>query len=580
MGNNVGVVPASSPAERDSSAVVASGTVIGDRYRLIGLVGHGGMGQVWRAQDQVLAREVAVKVLHAPYAADHDFRVRFRGEAQAAASVSHANVVSVFDYGEQTTSAGQRVAYLVMELLPGRSLANVLGERSTLPAAEVHRIVEQVACGLAAIHAKGLVHRDLKPANLLLAADNTVKIADFGIARAADAVSLTRTGTVIGTAHYMSPEQALGQRATAASDLYSLGVVAYRALAGAPPFHTGGPVAVARAHVSDPPPPLPATTPPSLRQLVTELLAKDPAARPQSALAVAAVAAGEGTLDRPGADATEPLLTEPLPTETQVWDPAAAARPGRADENGWGEAIPLPPAGLAGVPGGYGAIDAPLVAGTAPTKRYRRITTLCTDRSPGARRTIGLLAALVLLVVAVVALAESGPSTATVPQLTGRSLSSAETALARNHLNARVTYTDAPDRAAGTVLAQNPGPGTKIKRGALVALRVANGKVAVDAAIYVGRPYPQVQAEIDALGLHPTETTVATSSQAAGDVIALSPSGQVPVGSTITITVATAPPTTTTTTTTTTAPATTQAKPGPTGPKQAPASGPAKHAGH
>jgi eukaryotic-like serine/threonine-protein kinase len=270
---------------------VAADARIADRYRLIAVIGSGGMGSVWRAEDEILKRPVAVKLLRPEFASDQSSRSRLRVEAQAAASINQANVVAVYDYGEEVTADGQCLSFVVMELVDGRSLAEALAERGRLDPATVGSIVEQAALGLAAAHKRGIVHRDIKPGNLLLSRNGTVKITDFGIARVADAASLTRTGTMLGTAQYLSPEQATGTAATPASDLYSLGVVAYACLTGAPPFDGGDPMATLSAHAHQPVPALPSDIPASQRRLVEQLLAKRPQDRPRDALEVAARAA-------------------------------------------------------------------------------------------------------------------------------------------------------------------------------------------------------------------------------------------------------------------------------------------------
>ncbi|MFC5381224.1 protein kinase domain-containing protein [Aquipuribacter nitratireducens] len=282
------------------------GRVLAGRYRLLDQVAVGAMGEVWRAHDDRLDRDVAVKVLRPELADDAGFLERFRGEARHAASVRHPHVAAVHDYGEDGSTATQQVAtaYLVMDLLDGRPLSEVLAERGPLPAVEVAALLAQVADALAAAHRIGLVHRDVKPANLV-ESDGHVCVTDFGIARAADAVPVTRTGLVMGTAEYLSPEQARGQRATTASDVYSLGVVAYELLSGQPPF-TGSAADVARAHVHDPVPALPGSgpgaVPAGMRATVARCLRKDPAQRPDvTELAERLRALGEGRgLDEPG----------------------------------------------------------------------------------------------------------------------------------------------------------------------------------------------------------------------------------------------------------------------------------------
>ena len=258
------------------------GTVLGDRYVLTERVAVGGMGEVWAATDTVLDRTVAVKLLHPALSQDSDFAERFRAEARHTASLHHPNIATVFDYGEDN-----RKAYLVMELVVGQPLSQIIAERAPLSAPETASVLAQVATALEAAHHGGVIHRDVKPANILITPDGTVKLTDFGISRAIGAAPLTQTGQVLGTAQYLSPEQALGQSATAASDIYSLGVVGYEMLTGERPFDSGTVVATALAHVNQPPPSLPDTIPVGVRDVINAALAKDPAHRPASAAAMA-----------------------------------------------------------------------------------------------------------------------------------------------------------------------------------------------------------------------------------------------------------------------------------------------------
>lgn len=260
------------------------------RYRLDSMIATGGMGVVWRATDTRLDREVAVKVLKAEYADDPTFRSRFEGEARSAAALHHPGIAGVYDYGHDDT--GRLSPYLVMELVEGQPLSTLLATarndgRAIAPAV-VQDLIAQAGEALGVAHRAGIVHRDVKPANLMVTADRTVKITDFGIARAADAVALTRTGSVMGTPQYLSPEQARGNPSTPASDVYSLGVVAFECLTGRRPFEAETPVATALAHLQQPVPPLPDTVPPALAAVVTRALAKDPAARFEDGAAFAA----------------------------------------------------------------------------------------------------------------------------------------------------------------------------------------------------------------------------------------------------------------------------------------------------
>lgn len=249
------------------------------------------MGEVWQALDQVIERNVAIKILKEEYLGDQAFRERFRAEARHAALVNHEGIASVYDFGEEEGSA-----YLVMELVPGEALSTILERERYLSPERVLDIVAQTASALHAAHEAGLVHRDVKPGNLLITPDGRVKITDFGIARAADQVPLTATGQVMGTVQYLSPEQASGKSASPHTDIYSLGIVAYEALAGKRPFTGESQVAIAMAHIKNPPPPLPESIPLAVRNLIMACIAKKPERRPTTArqLARAAIAITRG----------------------------------------------------------------------------------------------------------------------------------------------------------------------------------------------------------------------------------------------------------------------------------------------
>ncbi len=262
------------------------GDLLSGRYRLDEPIASGGMGDVWRGTDELLGRVVAIKVLHAGGASvgeGDDFRTRFRDEARHSAGLTHPNIATVYDFGED-----EGHPYLVMELVEGQSLADLLGRRGPLPAREVAALLGQAALALEAAHSADVVHRDVKPANIMVTAHGVAKLTDFGIARAAAGSGLTRTGEVLGTPHYLSPEQALGQPATAASDVYALGVIGHELLTGHRPFDGESMVATALAHVNAPAPQLPATVPEPLRGTIMAALAKEPIDRPPSAGDVAA----------------------------------------------------------------------------------------------------------------------------------------------------------------------------------------------------------------------------------------------------------------------------------------------------
>lgn len=254
---------------------------LGDRYELDRLIAVGGMGQVWRAWDIALHRTVAVKVLRSEYTGDPTFVARFRAEAQHAASLSHPNTAAVFDYGEATAQdgTGETLAYLVMELVEGEPLSALLAREGRLDTATTLSILRQTAFALAQAHRSGMVHRDVKPGNIMVRPDGSVKITDFGIAWSARSVALTRTGQVIGTPQYLSPEQAEGKHATPASDVYALGLIGYECLVGHPAFEGDNAVTIALKQIQQEPEPLPDTLPEDVRDLVRRALLKEPAAR-------------------------------------------------------------------------------------------------------------------------------------------------------------------------------------------------------------------------------------------------------------------------------------------------------------
>lgn len=304
----------------------AVGQLYGDRYRLQLRIAIGGMGEVWQAEDELILRQVAIKILKQEYLSDPAFLERFRTEARSAALVEHVGIANIYDYGEDTGSA-----YLVMELVPGESMSRLLEREKRLPEAQVLDIVAQTSRALAAAHARGLVHRDIKPGNLLITPDGKVKITDFGIARVGDQVPLTKTGQVMGTVQYLAPEQATGKTSTGATDLYSLGVVAYEALAGKRPFRGENQMAIAMAHINEMPPALSDSIDPRVQNLVLSCLAKKPNQRPESGTSLAIRAEALLREKRKGAPVTsvtpidDPVTevistdTAPLPRAPIVW---------------------------------------------------------------------------------------------------------------------------------------------------------------------------------------------------------------------------------------------------------------------
>jgi serine/threonine-protein kinase len=411
-----------------------AGTRLGGRYRLTERLAFGGMGEVWSGLDEVLGRAVAVKILRPELARDDAFRRRFREEARTAGGLSHPGIAAVYDYGEGPPSppdgiprvdgghpdqsghrhhepdwtSGDDIAYLVMELVPGKPLSAILAESGPLAPARALELVAQTARALHAAHQRGVVHRDVKPANLMVTPEGRVKVTDFGIARPQDHEPLTATGQVMGTAHYLAPELARGHLATALSDVYALGVVAYECVAGRRPFEGDNQVAVATAHLSEQPPALPSELPADVRRVVMTAMQKEPEYRFGTADAFAEVldlvrfrliaddpmpvwatrgpvpGAGTGTVRVPGGNPRPPgsgaggFLAD-VGTPRGVGETGSAER---ADGRAGGSDTAALPLGQPGALSGRGRIDRP---------------------SPGPRRTITvpLLVGLGVLIVAI-----------------------------------------------------------------------------------------------------------------------------------------------------------------------------------
>ncbi|MBG0560526.1 serine/threonine-protein kinase [Actinoplanes aureus] len=292
--------------------MIRPGVTLGGRYRLEERIAGGGMGDVWRGTDEVLGRTVAVKILLPALLDEPGFAERFRGEARTMATINHPGVVDVYDYGSD-----QQLAFLVMEYVEGDALSRTLSRVGRLTPARTMALVAQAADALQAAHANGIVHRDVKPGNLLVRPNGTLVLTDFGIARSALVGQLTVAGAVLGTASYISPEQASGDVATPASDVYALGVVAYQCLSGHRPFDGATPIEIAMKHVRENPRPLPGDIPPAVRAIVDRAMSKDPSARWPSASAMATVA-------RQAASSLTTAVQQPV---AQPHQPARTARP-------------------------------------------------------------------------------------------------------------------------------------------------------------------------------------------------------------------------------------------------------------
>ncbi|MFB6812234.1 protein kinase [Streptomyces sp. NPDC056387] len=344
------------------------GTVLGDRYTLAERIGGGGMGEVWRADDDVLRRQVAVKVLLPTLLDDLSFAARFRREATVLASLSHPGIVDVHDYGESRIDSGEQVAYIVMELVEGRTLTEVRAQNGPLPVEQALDIAGQALDALHAAHLQGVTHRDIKPSNLMLGEHGRVTVTDFGIARSSAAsTGITDSHAVLGTALYMAPEQAEGLGAVAGSDLYSMGVVCYELLTGEPPFTGESVVEIALKHIREPVPHLPAEFPEPVRAFVARALAKRPEERYADA-SVMAAAARRAAAGRPLGELDAPAGPVLAPTGP---DPAAGAELRRT----WRDRLRIP-----------AQISAPLAIGVTVTITVSvAVTVFAID--PGARRT-------------------------------------------------------------------------------------------------------------------------------------------------------------------------------------------------
>lgn len=467
-----------------------------DRYHLASHLARGGMADVYLGQDTLLGRKVAVKVLHAQFSNDEAFVKRFRREAQAAANLAHPNIVGIYDWGQ----AGNTY-FIVMELVDGRSLRDVLRSEGALLPRRAAEIGAEVASALSVAHRAGLVHRDIKPGNILLATDGTVKVTDFGIARAwDDSQELTRTGAVIGTATYFSPEQAQGTRADERSDVYSLGIVLYEMLTGRPPFSGDSPVAVAYQHVSASaaaPSSLNPDVSPELDAVVTKALQKDPAFRYQSA-------------DEMKADLVRVLAGQSPSVATPALVGAAVSAP--VDQ----------------------AAATRVLVNPVTVEPHTQTMPTLDDRGPSQVPFIltafGLLGLLALMVFLVFQMAGGGGGTPTsaplvaVPNVVGATQAEALTVIQQAGFRVDLRDEASDEVAEGQVIRTDPGPGTQLPTGSTVVVYISAGSEPGVVPTLVGLTEEQATAAIEDAGFEVGTVTIRPDAEAAaGRVIEQSP---------------------------------------------------------
>ncbi len=559
-------------------------TLIDGRYRVLSRLGAGGMADVFLAEDQQLGRKLALKLLHRRFAEDPDFVERFRREAQAAAGLAHPNVVSVYDRGEYDDTY-----YIAMEYLPGRSLKQLIRQEAPLEPIRAIDITIQILKAARFAHRRGVIHRDLKPHNVIVDDADIAKVTDFGIARAG-ASDMTETGSIMGTAQYLSPEQAQGLPVSPGSDLYSVGIVLYEMLTGRVPFDAESPVTIALKHISEPPLPPRAINPaipPELEQTILWVLNKNPADRPvdadqlitvlehcrealtsagegqhtasMAAVAAAGAAAGAGAAIAGGALAADP-------TTNGSGEMAAVAAPPESGSRRW-------------VPWALAALVLLLVAGAAAAAYFltrpnqslvpkvtgeqlrlarktieaqgfevdsihvanRRPpgTVIGESPDPGTKADKGSTITLTV---------SGGPGKVSIPTVLGLSQAAATRMLRRAGLKVAHVVTQPSGRfVAGEATGTNPGVTRSVARGTPVTLFISSGPATVQVPNVTGDSQTAATAELTRAGFNVNQRNQASSSVAVGNVIDQDPGAGVsaPPGSTVTIVVAVAPPTTT-----------------------------------
>ena len=546
-----------------------SGTLFAGRYRIARKLGGGGMADVYLAEDQELGRRVAVKMLHARYANDEQFVERFRREATHAAGLSHPNIVSIFDRGESEGSY-----YIVMEYVEGRTLKELIRERGLCPVPVAIAYTRQILAALRYAHRNGVIHRDIKPHNVIVDPEGVVKVTDFGIARAG-ASQMTEEGAIIGTAQYLSPEQARGAPVDQTSDLYSTGIVLFELLTGEVPFTGDSPVEIAMKHLGETPPPpsdLRSDVPDDLDLVVVRALAKEPADRYQSAAAFDAdletVARGGRVAAETAEAATMVLAGEGATAATQIarrppppqYEPPKRGRPLWPWLLAIGTVLAVLVLGLLFYDSiqrqlqGEETVAVPYVVGLQQANAVNKIEEkgLTPQVRPVSNSDVeeGVVfsqtpteGTRVDNETVVTIDVSSGKPEVTIPSVVGQTDDDAVAELTRAGLNAQVVEVNS-DRDVGTVTAQNPGAGTVVVEGTQVRINVSRGPKPVTVPNVVGLPYDQAASELQRNGFSVSRIDE-ESDQAAGIVTSQTPSGgsEGSKGSTVTVTVSKGPST-------------------------------------
>jgi serine/threonine-protein kinase len=507
---------------------VTRDTIIDGRYRVLSRLGAGGMAEVWSAEDSQLGRRVALKLLASRFAADPDFRERFRREAAAAAAMQHPNIVSIYDRGEW-----EGTSYIAMELVNGPTLKQLITQRGPAGPGAATDIAIEILQALRYAHKRGIVHRDIKPQNVLIDEEGHAKVADFGIAHAG-ASDMTDEGAILGTVQYVSPEQAQGKPVSPRSDLYSVGVVLYELLTGQVPFEGEAPVSIALKQVSEPPVPpaqLEPGVPPALEAVVMRALEKDPARRYQDADEFI------GALERARRQPVAQVVLEPTPGEP--WEPV---RDGGSRWWIWllvALVLVAVAVGAYFLLGGGKRVDVPSVVGKTTSQaadslhsrglevafvnevseKVPRGQVVSQDPEAGSSVKEGST---------VTARVSAGRGTATVPPVEGLSESEATGTISKAGFNPKVTHTFSDTVEKGQVISQSPAPGTELTKGRTITLSVSKGREGVAVPKLTGLSQEDAEAQLKDLGLS-SKVTEQESTKDPGSVIAQDP----PAGTTV-----------------------------------------------